>query len=266
MNRPRLNFYLDWLAFLVLFSTVVTGLVLRLALPPGSGRLEAGGPDRPVLTLWGLTRHEWGTVHYAVSLAFLAVLALHVWLHRAWIGSLMRRESSRDAGKFFTLGLVACFALLVVGLSPLWSQPVDQSRSQVLAQRGETPADGAVCYTEGSALSGSQLEQITGVPQGQFEQASRSRPLTAAQARQLVLSHYGVARPDQEGERLFQMHCSGCHSTAAALPDLGSADQAALARLRQARPAQAHQSLKTMSESQLRLLLDYLRGKKVSQV
>jgi mono/diheme cytochrome c family protein len=260
MARPRVNLYLDLLAFLALFATVVTGLVLRLALPPGSGRPEVGSLDRPVTTLWGWARHEWGSLHYFISLALLVVLALHVWLHRDWIAGVMKRESSRDSGKFFSLGMVACVALLVVGFSPLWAKPAGQTRAQVLDHRGQTAVPGGICFTEGAALSAVDLEQITGVPQDHFQRAASSEAITPAQARRLVQDYYAAA-PELEplGQKLFETQCSGCHTDAAALPDLGQDDGTALERLRQAKPAQAHQGLRALDTTQLKQLLDYLR-------
>jgi mono/diheme cytochrome c family protein len=260
LARPRANLYLDLIAFLALFATLVSGLVLRLALPPGSGRPEVGSLDRPVDTLWGWARHEWGNLHYWVSLALLAVLASHVWLHRDWVAGMMKRESSRDSGKFFSLGMVACVALVMVGLSPLWADPIQQTRAQVLEQRGQPAVPGSICFTEGAALSAADLEQVTGVPKERFAPAA-GQTITPAQARQRVLDYYAAEpQPEPLGAKIFAAQCSGCHADPAALPDLGKDNSKAIERLRQAKPVQAHRQLAALNQAELVGLLDYLRA------
>lgn len=256
LNRSRLNFYWDLLALLALAFTITSGLVLRLALPPGSGRLEAGAPERPVMLLWGLTRHEWGTLHFLSSLALLGVLSFHLWLHRDWLVCFIRREKSRDSGRYFGLGLLGGIALLVVALAPLGSWPVESSRGQILTQRGQPVEPGQICFSEGTILSAAQLEAATGVPRANF--LAQGGSLTPGQTRRVVREYYATASP--EGQKLFERHCVNCHRGPSAIVRLGADDASALERLRAARPAQAHQSLRQMTEPELLLLLAYLRA------
>lgn len=259
LSRPRVNLYLDVVAFLALLGTVVTGLVLRLVLPPGSGRVEAGSPERPIGTLWGFARHEWGALHYNASLVLLGVLALHLWLHRDWITSMGRRES-QASGKSFARGLAAAVALIVVALSPLWSEPSRQTRSEVLAQRGESLSGDEICYSEDVALTAFELERITGVPQGRF--LAHPRPLTSVQTRQIIEDYYAgpSSASEGQGEKLFISECLRCHGNPASLPDLGATDSQAFTRLREAQPAAAHQKLRNLSDGQLLPLVLYLRA------
>ena len=64
------------LAAALLTAMVATGYVLWFVLPPGTNRTHV---------LWGLLRHQWGTMHFWISAALLAVLALHVALHWRWL-------------------------------------------------------------------------------------------------------------------------------------------------------------------------------------
>lgn len=257
LSRPRLNLYLDALALLGLVGTVVTGLVLRLVLPPGSGRLEVGDPERPLLTLWGFTRQEWGGFHYATSLGLLSILSLHLWLHRDWIASMGKRES-KASGKLFALGLTTALAWLVVMLSPLCSQPVERPRSEVLAQRGQPLSSATVCYDEGVALSAFDLERLTGVPEDRFLAAQR--PLSSRETREIIEAHYAAPPTDRQGADLYTAHCFSCHGKPSSLPDFGEDDGAALERLREAKPSGPHQRLRSLSDEQLTLLLAYLRA------
>ncbi len=113
MKRANLNFLVDSAAGLLFLGMVATGFILRFTLPPGTHRSHI---------LWGLTRHEWGTVHTWLSFALVAVILLHVALHWQWIACLIRtrfgrglpgpggeamRRRNRRAGIAFLLALLA---------------------------------------------------------------------------------------------------------------------------------------------------------------
>ena len=65
----RLNNILLYLGFSFLLGT---GLLLVFRLPPGS----RGGHG---LTMLGLSRHEWGDLHYWVALGMVAIRRSTVW-------------------------------------------------------------------------------------------------------------------------------------------------------------------------------------------
>jgi len=71
---PKLANMLLWLLFCMLSGT---GLLLAYRLPPGS----RGGHG---LSALGWTRHEWGDLHYWISLAFLVLIVIHMALHWRW--------------------------------------------------------------------------------------------------------------------------------------------------------------------------------------
>lgn len=81
MKRSTLNRITDGLAFAGFVFVVATGFLLRSLLPPGSGSLHGvgtgyGAAERPVTLLWGLTRHDWGNVHFWLALGLMIVLAI----------------------------------------------------------------------------------------------------------------------------------------------------------------------------------------------
>ncbi len=55
---------------------IATGYILYFALPPETNKS---------LSLWGWTRHQWGQVHFWISVGVLAVLLVHVALHWQWL-------------------------------------------------------------------------------------------------------------------------------------------------------------------------------------
>jgi len=79
MKRNSLNFWLDVLAFLCLVGLVWTGLLIHRVLPPG---IRGGGSH---LELWGLNRHDYGEIHLALGVGFLALMLAHLLLHWGWV-------------------------------------------------------------------------------------------------------------------------------------------------------------------------------------
>ena len=85
------NFWTDVVLFSQMLALLVTGVILKYGLPPGSGRGHGwgrhhGGPRE----LLGLRRHEWGDVHFWIAVSLVAVLLLHLALHWGWIRHRLR--------------------------------------------------------------------------------------------------------------------------------------------------------------------------------
>lgn len=78
MRRDTLNFLVDALALVAFLGLLATGLILWTLLPPGS----RGGHG---LSLWGLTRHDFGDIHFWIAVALVVLLILHVALHWTWV-------------------------------------------------------------------------------------------------------------------------------------------------------------------------------------
>jgi uncharacterized membrane protein len=76
MNRTIANIIIDIIAAFLFLGMIATGYLLRFPLPPGSNH---------TLSLWGYTRHQWGDVHFWISLGLLLVLLVHLVLHWNWI-------------------------------------------------------------------------------------------------------------------------------------------------------------------------------------
>ncbi len=115
MRRTTVNLLIDAAAAVAMLGMVATGYVLRFPLPPGTNRS---------LTLWGLTRHEWGEVHFWVSLTLLGAIGLHLCLHWAWVVTTVgkRLHLAVAAGKRHLLsGLLATVALVLGLVAFAWA-------------------------------------------------------------------------------------------------------------------------------------------------
>jgi len=89
VKRSSLNFVVDFIAFLNLLALILTGLIMKYILPPGSGglgRIAHDGKGRePIKTLLSLSRHQWGSIHFYLGLLFATLMLVHIILHWKWI-------------------------------------------------------------------------------------------------------------------------------------------------------------------------------------
>ena len=89
MKRTSLNFIVDFISFFSLLALSCTGFIIKYILPPGTsglGREISGGRGREeIKRLWSMTRHEWGDIHFYISVLFIALMLVHLVLHWTWI-------------------------------------------------------------------------------------------------------------------------------------------------------------------------------------
>ncbi|MCG6941667.1 MAG: DUF4405 domain-containing protein [Thiohalocapsa sp.] len=171
MNRQRLNFLVDAVAFTAFAFLTTTGVLSRYVLPPGSGRYA---------TLWGLNRHGWGDIHFWVAVVLLGVLALHVALHWKWILYAVQGKRSNASGARLALGVVGLVGLVGLAAAPLLA-PVEQAGTPRQAAglpptiaRDASPAPAGPAAPPASTAPGiesirgsmtlRQVQQATGVP------------------------------------------------------------------------------------------------------
>jgi mono/diheme cytochrome c family protein len=111
MKRTLVNLLIELSAALLFLAMLATGFVLRFTLPPGTNR---------ALSLWGLTRHQWGGIHFWISGALLAVLLVHQALHWQWVVTVVGKQlglatspqkSNLRSGAVAALAVAAAFSV-----------------------------------------------------------------------------------------------------------------------------------------------------------
>lgn len=78
---------------------VVSGFVLWFALPQGDGFRGGRGDLVGRTEFLSLERHEWLTLHDWVGIALVAVVVIHVVVHRKWIAYMTRKLFSSKTGE-----------------------------------------------------------------------------------------------------------------------------------------------------------------------
>jgi len=153
MRKAKLNFIVDSLAFVAFTLLTTTGVLVRYVLPPGTGRFS---------TLWGMDRHDWGTVHFWIAVFLLVSLALHLFLHWRWIVGMVKGSPREGSGLRVALAIVGVLALVALAGAPFFA-PVEQTGEPPNRQRSAEHESG-----EGQQIDGSmtlqEIQQRTGVP------------------------------------------------------------------------------------------------------
>ena len=116
MKRTNLNFIIDVIAFVGFVLLTTTGVLMKYILPPGSGSYS---------TIWSLDRHEWGGLHFWISLVFFSILALHLVLHWRWIECVVTGRPREGSGFRVALGIVGFVVVVALSISPLLA-PVER--------------------------------------------------------------------------------------------------------------------------------------------
>lgn len=148
MKRTNLNFLIDTLSFAFFLFLVTTGILMRYVLPPGTGRF---------VTIWGMSRHDWGTIHFWIAILFLMLMVLHIYLHWKWIVCMTIGNQGKRAG--IKTGLIM-LGLAIIAIIPLLSEREITSE----AQRDYPPYTRYDEITIHGSMTLSELEQETGVP------------------------------------------------------------------------------------------------------
>ncbi|RIL01677.1 MAG: hypothetical protein DCC71_17320 [Proteobacteria bacterium] len=117
VSRASWNALVDGISFAAFVLLTSTGVLLRWTLPPGSGRRT---------TVFGLDRHEWGTLHFWMAIALLAALSLHLALHWRFIANVVRGRARTGSWKRAAIGVFGLIALLALALAPFFA-PVEES-------------------------------------------------------------------------------------------------------------------------------------------
>lgn len=169
MKRTNLNFLIDCFAFTAMMLLASTGLLMAHKLPHGSGGQHAmgsgqGAAGRPVALLWGMTRHEWGDLHYWIGYALLAVLAVHVVLHWKWIVCVAKGAPSTASPRRLLVGAIALAAVIGMSVAPFVSPTVSITRGEFAAANSPPASKAAVAPAAAAAAARSPEQAPASAP------------------------------------------------------------------------------------------------------
>jgi len=172
MKRTSLNFLIDVGAFVGFVVLTTTGVLMRYILPPGSGHYS---------TIWSLDRHEWGGIHFWISVVFFLTLALHLILHWRWIVSFVTGRPREGSGFRAGLGIVGLVTVIALGIAPLLA-PVGRDTSGKGASSLSSHMYADISIRGSMTLK--DVEETSGVP-GSYVIKSLSLPETTSKEERL---------------------------------------------------------------------------------
>ncbi len=109
MNKSNLIKFVDVTAFIGFIFVVSTGVLLRYVLPTQSGR---------AVELLGMNRHDWGDIHFYITLIFLIILSIHLLLHWKFFLHLFQNGFKSTNTFRLMLGIVALIAVVALAIAP----------------------------------------------------------------------------------------------------------------------------------------------------
>ncbi len=112
IDKPKLNFIIDALMFLVMMAMAGLGFLMKYVLIPGRARWVKYGRNVD-LTLLGWDRHDWGDLHLYLGFTLLGLLILHIILHWKQIVGLFQRFISPERRTLVLLVFVLLAVLLI---------------------------------------------------------------------------------------------------------------------------------------------------------
>lgn len=143
MRRSSVHLFVDLVLFLGVLAMLVTGLLLAYVLPPRSHGAS----------VWGLTRHEWGDVHFYIAAVTLAAMVLHLILNWGWVcvvaSKVLHRRSAPGPAQRQVAGVVLVCVLLalilgIVGAAGMSRQPdpSDEADMEIHGDHGDAGGAG----------------------------------------------------------------------------------------------------------------------------
>lgn len=130
MRNAKLNLIIDALLLLCLASIAGIALLIKYVLVPGYQRWEIYGRNVG-LFLWGMDRHQWGTIHFTIGVIFIALLVLHILLHWQMILGIYQKLVPNRIGRWvIAMILVVVTAFLFAFAYFVKPEVVEQGRGQ----------------------------------------------------------------------------------------------------------------------------------------
>jgi len=108
MKKTDWQYLVDTLLFLCVVGIILIGFLMGLVLPKGPSAPESAK------YFLGLHRHQWGNVHFYLSIAFTALVIIHLILSWKWIKSKSRQIFKKGWSSMLILTALASILILAL--------------------------------------------------------------------------------------------------------------------------------------------------------
>ena len=159
MRRAGLNFVVDLVTFVAMAALIATGLLMRWVMPPGTGHR---------LSLWGMGHHDYGDVHFYLTLALGALLVLHIALHWTWVCSmtarLLRRPAQIETRRRHAYGIALIVLCVAAFAAFVWLADAQVRTVNDDDNVGRSTTEHGRASHLRDSTTVAELEHITGLP------------------------------------------------------------------------------------------------------
>ena len=111
-DRAKLNLTIDIILFLLLMAMAGMGFLIKYNLLSGEKRNAIYG-ENINLELLGMDRHQWGTIHLIVSIAFVVFILLHIISHWKMVVCFFKRLVPKRTPRIIFSIFISVFGLFL---------------------------------------------------------------------------------------------------------------------------------------------------------
>lgn len=167
MKKSDWQYLIDSLLFINIMGIVTIGFLLGLVIPEGPAISESSK------YFLGLHRHDWGNIHFYLSIAFIALLVIHLLFSWKWIKGKAKQifKNSWQTSLFVILLLALITPFLIWNFFPKYSEKYADSglrqRNKEFAlgsQEGYLPQEGEEYIVVTGQMTLADLEKTTEIP------------------------------------------------------------------------------------------------------
>lgn len=119
--KAKLNMSIDIVLFILLVAMAGIGFLMKFVVVSGEVRNVLYG-NQIDLEFWGLSRHEWGSIHLIISIVFITMLILHTIFHWKFIVTIFQCMFPQKFIRYSITGILCLFGLITL-VSPFFLEP-----------------------------------------------------------------------------------------------------------------------------------------------
>ncbi|MCU4175644.1 DUF4405 domain-containing protein [Carboxylicivirga sp. N1Y90] len=139
MKKSTINYFIDALLLLCLCAITGIGILIKYTLPPGRSKWAEFGSNHNMLWL-NMDRHQWGQIHFIISMVLIALLVFHIALHWSFVTNVTKRLIKSSSIKIVYTALFITLSALFISF-PFFVSPTlgsEFKHSQHLKVNSET--------------------------------------------------------------------------------------------------------------------------------
>lgn len=206
-DKSKLNLSIDIFMLVLMMPLAGIGFLMKYILVPGTRRNELYGSGVD-LEFLGMDRHEWGQIHFLISIVLLVLLALHIILHWKVIVCVFRRMIPGKIMRIVLASLLAVLSLIMIAFALLVTpefverEPLYRNREN-RSSRLQMESRSFAGFSEKQKTTGKfavQEDSVDIIPEKKIQDASHFHDeypdsyyeINGSQTLQYVAEKYGV--------------------------------------------------------------------------